>query len=234
MSDSIFETSAATARRRLLAWTLVLASLLLLAIAWIWTPLREVVRPQPIALWLTALQSEPWVPLVVLAGFLIGGLLVLPVTLMVVLTVASFGPLLGFLYALIGATASGMLSFAIGRAVGRHHIERLAGSRVYRFSARIGRHGFLAILLLRLVPVAHFTIISLTAGASHIRARDFLAGTLVGMAPGLLAIAVFFDRLAAVARNPEPLPFVWVLAVGAVITLGLYAIHRWAHRRLRA
>lgn len=212
----------------------MLAGLLLLAAAWTWTPMREVVRAQPIMDWLTDLRSEPWVPLVVLAGFLVGGLLVLPVTLMVVLTVASFGPLLGFAYALIGATASGMLSFAIGRAVGRHQVERLAGSRVYRFSARIGRHGFLAILLLRLVPVAHFTIISLTAGASHIRTRDFFAGTLVGMTPGLLAIAVFFDRLAAVARRPEPLGFAWVLVVGTAIALGLYAVHRWVRHRLRA
>lgn len=212
----------------------MLASLLLLAAAWTWTPLYEVIRPQPIASWLADLRSEPWVPLVVLAGFLVGGLLVLPVTLMVVLTVTSFGPLLGFVYALVGATASGMLSFAIGRAVGRRHIQRLAGSRVHRFSARLGRHGFLAILLLRLVPVAHFTIISLTAGASHIRAREFLAGTLVGMAPGVLAIVLFVDRLAAVARDPEPLRFVWVLAVGLVIALGLYVVHRWARRRLRA
>lgn len=234
MSDSIVDTPARTARRRLLAWALALAALLLLAAAWTWTPLREVVRPQPLAAWLTTLRAEPWVPLVVLAGFLVGGILVLPVTLMVVLTVASFGPALGFVYALVGATASGMLSFAIGRAAGRRHIERLAGSRVYRFSARLGRHGLLAILLLRLVPVAHFTIISLTAGASHIRTRDFLAGTLLGMAPGLLAIAVFLDRLAAVARDPGPLGFAWMLAVAVIIALGLYLVHRWVRRRLRA
>lgn len=234
LSDPILDTSAATARRRLLARALLLAGLLLLAAVWIWTPLRDVVQPQAVAAWLAGLRSEPWVPLVVLAGFVVGGLLVLPVTLMVVLTVASFGPWLGFVYALVGATASGMLSFAIGRALGRRHIERLAGSRIHAFSARIGRHGFLAILLLRMVPVAHFTIISLTAGASHIRARDFFAGTLFGMAPGLLAIAVFFESLAAVARNPDPLRFGWVVAVGAAIALGLYAVHRWAHRRVRA
>lgn len=234
LSDPAIDTPARTARRRLLAWALVLAGLLLLAGAWTWTPLREVVRPEPLAAWLVQLRGEPWVPLVVLAGFLVGGLLVLPVTLMVVLTVAGFGPVLGFVYALVGATASGMLSFAIGRVAGRRHVERLAGSRVYRFSARLGRHGLLAILLLRMVPVAHFTIISLTAGASHIRARDFFAGTLLGMAPGLLAIVVFFDRLAAFARDPAPLRFAGVLTAAAVIALGLYLVHRWARRRLRA
>ena len=45
---------------------------------------------------------------VTVAGFLIGGLLVMPVLLLIAVTILAFGPWWGFLYAFIGMTASAM------------------------------------------------------------------------------------------------------------------------------
>lgn len=224
-------SARAAARRRLLGWAVALVILLVLAAAWSWTPLNAWLSPRLLADWLGRVRAEPWAPIAVLAGFLVGGLLVLPVTLMTVLTLATFGPVLGFVYALVGATASGMLSFAIGRALGRRSVEHLAGSRVHRFSRRLGRHGFVAIALLRMVPIAHFTVVSLSAGASHVRARDFFAGTLLGMAPGLAAIALIFDRVRAVAERPDPLRMLGVFAVGAAVLAALLGLRALVRRR---
>lgn len=221
----------ATARRRLLAWAVALLALLALAAAWSWTPLREWIAPGVLADGLEHIRAEPWAPMVVLAGFLVGGLLVLPVTLMTVLTLATFGPVLGFVYALVGSAASAMLSFGIGRGLGRRSVEQLAGTRVHRMSRRLGRHGLLAIALLRMMPVAHFTVVSLSAGASHVRARDFLAGTVLGMAPGLAAIALFFDRVQAAARQPDPAHMLGVLGVGAAIVAALLGLRALVRRR---
>ncbi|MDZ7750034.1 MAG: VTT domain-containing protein [Halofilum sp. (in: g-proteobacteria)] len=221
----------AAARRRLLAWAMALLVLLALAAAWSWTPMREWIDPRVLAEGLERIRAEPWAPMVVLAGFLVGGLLVLPVTLMTVLTLATFGPVLGFVYALVGSAASAMLSFGIGRGLGRRAVEQLAGTRVYRMSRRLGRHGLLAIALLRMMPVAHFTVVSLSAGASHVRARDFLAGTALGMAPGLAAIALFFDRVQAAARQPDPAQVLGVLAVGAAIVAALLGLRALVRRR---
>jgi phospholipase D1/2 len=41
-----------------------------------------------------------------------------------------------------------------------------------------------AIVAVRIVPVAPFAVINLFTGASHIRLRDYLIGTLLGMIPG--------------------------------------------------
>lgn len=234
MSDSpIEQLEAPQARRRLLGWAIALLGFLALAAAWSWTPLRELVRPSELADWLALVRHEPWAPLLVLAGFLLGGLLALPVTLMTVLTVTTFGPLLGFAYALIGSTASGMLSFGIGRALGRSTVERLAGGRVHRVSRYIGRHGLTAIAVLRMIPVAHFTVISLSAGVSHVRVRDFLFGTLLGMAPGLAAIALLVDRIEAVARQPDTFRLLGVFAAGAAIVAVLLGLRAWLRRRDR-
>jgi uncharacterized membrane protein YdjX (TVP38/TMEM64 family) len=230
---SIEHPEAPRARRRLLAWALFLLALLGLALAWTWGPLREAIQPQQLADWLARVRAEPWAPAVVIAGFVVGGLLVLPVTLMTVLTLTTFGPVWGFVYALAGAAISGLISFAIGRVLGRRSVEQLAGSRVYRASRRFGRHGLLAIALLRMMPIAHFTVVSLSAGASHVRVRDFLLGTILGMSPGLAAIALFFDRVRAAAEQPDTTRLLAVLAVGVVIVAALLLL-RGRLRRARS
>ena len=217
--------------RRLLRWALALVALLLLSGVWIWSPLHETLNPRELGQWLARFRYEPWAPLAVLAVFTGGGLLMLPVTLMVVLTAIAFGPVLGFVYALLASTASAGVSFLIGRRLGHGYVEQLSGSRVHGLSRRIGHHGFLTIALLRMVPVAHFTFISMAAGTSHIRIAPFLAGTLVGMAPGMIVLIAFLDSLAAVAREPDPLRITISLALGLGLVAFLLGLRQWLRDR---
>lgn len=212
-------------------WALVLLALLLCAGIWMWTPLREILEPREIGAWLARFRHEPWAPLVVLAVFIAGGLLMLPVTLMVVLTAVAFGPVLGFVYALLASTASAGVSFLIGRRLGHRHVEQLSGTRVHNLSRRIGHHGFLTIALLRMVPVAHFTVVSMAAGTSHIRIASFLTGTLAGMAPGMIVLIAFLDSLAAAARQPDPLRIAVAFALGLGLVATLLVLRHWLRRR---
>lgn len=196
-----------------------------------WSPLHEMLEPRELGQWLARFRYEPWAPLAVLAVFIGGGLLMLPVTLMVVLTAVAFGPILGFAYALLASTASAGVSFLIGRGLGHRHVERLAGTRIHNLSRRIGHHGFLTIALLRMVPVAHFTIVSMAAGTSHIRIASFLAGTVVGMAPGMIVLFVFLDSLAAAARQPDPVRVSISLALGLGLVTTLLGLRHLLRRR---
>lgn len=222
---------ADSARRRLLRWALLLAGLLVLAGIWIWSPLRELLGPGELGPWLARFRNEPWAPLAVLGGFVGGGLLMLPVTLMVILTAIAFGPVPGFVLALLGSTASAAVSFLIGRGLGHRHVERLSGTRVHNLSRRIGHYGFLTIALLRMVPVAHFTVISMAAGTSHIRIAAFLAGTVVGMAPGMIVLIAFLDSLATAAREPDPVRISISFALGVGLLVTLLGLRHWLQRR---
>ena len=133
----------------------------------------------------------------------LGGLLIVPVTAIIAVTVLAFGPILGFFYALLGMTASALLTFWMGHLLGRQWIRRLAASRLSQLSRRLAQKGVLAVVLIRLVPVAPFTIVNLVAGASHIRFRDFALGTVLGEVPGLLVLALFMDRVSETVRPPE-------------------------------
>lgn len=225
------DESRATARRRLLAWALVLVALTMAALAWTLAPVRALIDPRALLAALEAFSAHPAAPWVVLAGFLVGGLLVLPVTLMVVLTVAAFGPVTGFLYALGGATLSGTLSFAIGRALGHRQVARLTGSRLHAVSLRLRDAGVTAVAAARMLPVTHFTIVSLVAGATHIRARDFIAGTILGMAPGIGAIALFFEGFSAATREPGLWQLAWLAGVSLAILAVLLGVRAIARRR---
>ncbi|MBE0618665.1 MAG: VTT domain-containing protein [Proteobacteria bacterium] len=213
---------------RLLAAGGLLLVLAALAAAWRWTPLGEWADRETLTRWVTSISHTSMAPVWVLGFFLAGGLVSFPVVLLILITTVVFGPLLGFAYALVGAMASALATYALGGWLGRDAVRKLAGPRLNRLSKRLARRGFLAVLAVRVVPVAPFTVVNLVAGASHIRLRDFALGTMVGMAPGTLLIALFGDRLKEAVVDPGG----WSIAVLAVLALALFLGVRWLQRRL--
>jgi len=83
------------------------------------------------------------------------------------------------------------------------------------------------VLIIRLLPVAPYTVINIVAGASHIGWRDYLLGTALGLAPGIVMIMLFVDRAVAAIREPGP----GTLAVLAVIVVGIIGVG-YAFRRM--
>ncbi|MFL6650514.1 MAG: VTT domain-containing protein [Sulfurifustaceae bacterium] len=220
------EEHAPTHRRVVLA-VATLVAVLLLAAAWKWTPLREWLDIDVLTRYVSGLRDYPGAPLLVIGAFILGGFIVVPVTLLVIATAFAFGPLQGFVYSLIGGVASAVLLYGVGRSLGRDTVRRFAGKRLNRLSRRLGERGVLAVALVRMLPVAPFTVVNLVAGASHIRLRDFVIGTLIGMGPGMLMISLFVDRVGATIQNPGLGTGLLLAAILALIFLGTYALKRW-------
>jgi phospholipase D1/2 len=219
------------ALRQVLLASIALLLLVCLAGIWQWTPLRDQLDILAMAAYLEEFAKGPTAPLVTIAAFLIGGVLVIPVLILIAVTVLAFGPWWGFLYALIGMTLSALLTFLIGRLLGRKLMDHLSGSRVYRVSRAFAAKGILAVVMLRLLPVAPFSIVNAVAGASHIRAKDFLVGTVIGEMPGLLGFALFIDQVTETFRNPGPGSFGLLAAIAGVILLSVLALTRWNKAR---
>ncbi|SDH46193.1 VTT domain-containing protein [Roseospirillum parvum] len=182
---------------------------------------------------LAGLENGPLSPLLVLAVFTGLGMVGFPVTVLITATAAAFGPWSGLAYASLGALLSAGLAFGLGQLVGRDLIDRLGQGRVQRINHTLGRHGLMAMVGLRLVPVAPFTVINLAAGASRIRLSDFLVGTGLGMAPGLIALSVLGGSLMEVIRQPTP-ERVALLLAGILGWIGLTFLLRWLLTRNRA
>jgi len=170
----------------------------------------------------------------VLAAFIGGGLVVFPVLVLIAATAAAFGPWLGFLYAMIGAIASALVTYAVGAALGGEILETLAGPRLNRLRRSIVKRGVFAVAAIRLVPIAPFTLVNLVAGASKVRIDDYLLGTILGMAPGITLMCVLGYQIWSIIVEPTLLnTLLLLLAVAAWLAVSLAAqalILRWRRR----
>ncbi len=230
-SQFVAEEEKTPTKRTLIILASILVAALLLAAGWRWTPLGEWLDIRALFSSLSDLRGS-WLALViVLAIYILGGLIIFPVTVMIVATGLVFGAVYGFFYALLGAELSALVTYAIGHYLGRDTIHRMSHRWVGRVSHRLARQGLLAIITLRVVPVAPFSIINLVAGASHIRFRDFALGTLLGMTPGILALTLFSDQVVAAIQAPEAKRIAILLTLALIIAAGTWALSRWLLKR---
>jgi uncharacterized membrane protein YdjX (TVP38/TMEM64 family) len=162
-------------------------------------------------------------------------LLVFPVTILIAATAAAFGPALGLAYAAAGALTSAVVTYSIGARLGKEVLRDVLGPRLNRIRQRIAEEGVLAVATVRLVPVAPFTIINLLAGASDIKLGQFVAGTILGLAPGLVVMSALGHQIARMLTDPTPLEY--ALLIGAIMlwiatTIGVQVLvaKRWSAR----
>jgi len=212
---------------RLIGIAVTVAMLTGMALAWRFTPLREWLVLDRLVDFAIVLREQPWAPLAVLLVFIGAGLVAFPLLVLVAVTAMVFGPLVGTLYTLVGATLSAALTFAIGRKLGRETVRRLAGQRVNDLSRRLAKRGLITIAFVRMLPIAPFSIVNIVAGASHIRWSDFLLGTLIGLVPGVVTITFFIDRAIAAVREPD-LGSLALLGVAVALVVALV----WVLRRM--
>jgi uncharacterized membrane protein YdjX (TVP38/TMEM64 family) len=198
-----------------------------LAVVWRWTPLGAWLEVESLAEWVISQREQPMAPFVIIGAYVIGGLVLFPITLLVMATILACGPLLGFAYSLAGCLLSATVTYGLGYLLGHDIIRSLPGTHLSRLSHRLAQHGFVAVLLVRIVPVAPFTIINMVAGAAHIRLHHFILGTCVGMLPGLLVMTVFGDQLEDFIQQPNGrgvFNLIGLLTLIALLTL-------WVRRR---
>jgi phospholipase D1/2 len=227
VSDLVAEEDARDGTRgRLVALALAVVALAALALTWRFTPLHEWLSVSNLVGFGQSLRERSWAPLAVVGLFVGAGLLAFPLTVLVAATALVFGPLLGALYTFAGGAASAAVTFALGRRLGRETVRRLAGRRINELSRRLAQHGLLAVAFVRMLPIAPFSVVNVVAGASHIGWRDFLLGTLLGLAPGVLAISVFVDRAIAAIREPNLRTFGLLAAAVVLIVAAAYALRR--------
>ena len=221
-------------RGRLFALCAFVCTVAVVAAAWRWTPLHDWLDVNALVTYAGRFDQLPATPLLVILGYVVAGLLVVPVTLLIAATGVVFGPALGVVYALAGALASALVTYAVGRKLGRPTVRKLAGPRLNSVSRKLAQRGLVAVVLVRIVPVAPYTIVNLIAGASHIRLGDFLLGTLIGLLPGVLGTVLFVDRIIATVREPGFVTFASLAIVAGLLGGFAVMLQRRLARRERA
>lgn len=169
-----------------------------------------------------------YAPLVFILLFTFAPLIFFPDGILALAGGLIFGFAWGSFYIILGALCGGTLSFFLARLYGNTMREKLSHEKLINFQKSVQKHGFIMILLLRLVPLVPFNIISYSAGFSTIRYRDFFFATLLGMTPGVLVYA----NIGAQSLDFGSREF--YIAVGLLIALVVIsmALKQWVKKRI--
>jgi phospholipase D1/2 len=221
--------------RTILAVSGLAAALTGLALAWQYTSLHDFTDVGFVSSMISQPARSHFAPLFAIAAFVLGGLVVFPVLVLIAATAAALGPWTGFFSAGAGVLLSSLVLFTIGRVLGQARLQRLLGRRAGRVQSRIIGKGVVAVAMIRMVPIAPFSIVNVVAGASKLSLRDFMLGTTMGMAPGIAVMAALGAQIADLARNASWTNVVLLaLAILAWIALCLgvqFLVTWWAGRR---
>lgn len=202
-----------------------------LTVAWRETPLHEYLDIQSLLRFAQRIEQQPLTPLWVMLAYVGAGLVAVPVVLLIAVTAMVFGPWLGIGYALAGSLLSAAVTYALGAKIGRNAIRRLFSRRLHQLDRQLAKRGLVAVTVVRLLPLAPFTVVNLIAGAAQIGWRNFLLGTAIGMLPGIAMTALFVDRVTEALERPSALSVaLLVTAMGAIVAIAI-ALQHWLRRR---
>ena len=220
--------------RTILAVLGLVAALAGLALAWQYTSLKDFADVGFVSSMIS--QRSQFAPLLAIAAFVVGGLVVFPVLVLIAATAAALGPWMGFVSAGIGVLLSALTLFLIGRFLGHARLQRLLGRRAARIQRRVIGKGVVAVAMIRMVPIAPFSVVNLVAGASELSLRDFMLGTVLGMAPGIAVMAALGAQIADLARNASwgnVLLLALAIAAWIALCLGVQFLVTWMAGRRR-
>jgi uncharacterized membrane protein YdjX (TVP38/TMEM64 family) len=183
------------------------------ALVWRFTPLGEIARPQEIVQRLETIDQYRWAPLIFVGIYLVGGLVMFPVTVLGAAVAIIFTPLKAVAVSFTGITLSAALHHWIGSRFLRKRLPAPLKRVRDRLDEMLEDKSIVTIAALRMVPIAPFTLVNLVAGCMDIRRRDFLLGTALGLAPSITIVCLFGRQVRAFWKNPSTSA---VLLIGAV------------------
>lgn len=137
-----------------------------------------------------------------------------------------FGPATGIGIALVATTVSAVVALLLARRWGCAAVAaRLQHGVLQAVDARLRQRGWLAVVSLRLIPVAPFAFVNYGCGVSGVRLTPYVLATIVGILPGTVAVVLLGD---AIAGRMSPGLLAVSICCGGVGVLGLIVDARTA------
>lgn len=157
-----------------------------------------------------------WIaPVVFIALYAAATVLLLPASLLTVAAGAVFGFWSGIVLVFIGAMIGATVAFSASRWLGRDSVEGISRARVRRLDKRIGEHGFLTVLIARLLPIIPFVTINYVFGLTAVTVRSYAIGTAVGIVPG----TALYVAVGSYGFRPGSWPFIAAITGVVLLTI---------------
>ena len=166
-----------------------------------------------------------WGPIAYIAFYVVRPLVLFPAAVLSASAGVIWG-VKGLIYLLIGAYISAFAEFLIARYVARESIERLLKGKASHFNKVIEKKGFIAVLLIRLIPNVPWDVQNLGLGLTKVKFRDYVLATVIGILPGSFVLVYFGSSFISVLTNPQHF---WKI----ILAFGLFAALWLIQRKLR-
>jgi len=141
-----------------------------------------------------AAALENWVrdagavaPLLFILVYALAAILFIPGTIFTLAGGALFGPVLGTLYNLTGATLGATLAFLIARYLAADMVANKAGGRIKQLINGVEAEGWRFVAFVRLVPLFPFILMNYALGLTRLRLLYYIIASFVFMMPGAIA-----------------------------------------------
>ncbi len=165
-------------------WRTIAAVALALVIGWgVWQ--RELFSAEHLEAFVSGFGLLA--PLAFMALYVVSCMLALPGSLTTMLGGALFGPVLGSVYSLTGATLGATAAFLISRYIASEWVAAKAGGRLKQLVEGVESEGWRFVAFVRLIPLFPFSITNFAFGLTRIRVLPYTAASFVCMAPGAVA-----------------------------------------------
>lgn len=128
-----------------------------------------------------------WAPVIFVALFAFGTALFVPGAAFGLAGGALFGPFLGSLLNLIGATLGATLSFLIARYLAADWVSAKAGGRLKQLTDGVEAEGWRFVAFVRLVPLFPFNLSNYALGLTRIPLGHYVLASAIAMTPGTIA-----------------------------------------------
>lgn len=146
---------------------------------------REDLDPQALEQWVNNAGYAG--PILFILIYAVGTVFFLPGSLLTLAGGAIFGPVLGTLYNLTGATIGATLAFLVARYLASDWAEQRAGGRLKKLKEGVEEEGWRFVAFVRLVPLFPFNLLNFALGLTHIKLWHYVLASCICMLPGGVA-----------------------------------------------
>nr|WP_298414671.1 TVP38/TMEM64 family protein [uncultured Halomonas sp.] len=223
--------------RQLIVVIAVLVVLACLGLLWQWLAMNDVLtaeRLYGLVDYASAWRDSPLAILVVTAVYILASLVMFPLSILVAVTGLLFGPWWGFGYSMVGSLATSVVTFWLGRRLGRDALLHYGGQRLNKVARLLAGRGVRTMTLINLLPLAPFTLTNMLAGAFHLKFRDYMLGSLIGITPGLLGISLLGSQLGSLLTAGNRSELLYALGGIVLAVMVLIGLKRYSTRKQRA
>lgn len=160
---------------------------------------------------LSSIKGLGWLaPILFLLIYCLATILLLPTMVLTLAGGALFGPLLGTLFNLIGATLGAACAFCISRHLAIDWLAAKRGPKLNKLISGVERGGWQFVALLRLVPIVPFNLVNYGLGITQIKFSHYILTTFIFLTPA--EIIYTYCGHAGMDALTHPTPFIKTLA----------------------